>query len=900
MRRVATQLAVAIGMITSASLCGAVDLDRQIQFEIPAQKLDAALMEFSRQAKIQIVASTPNLSDYQTTGAKGTLTIGEALGRLLGDSGLAIKEVGEETLAIVASKSEVATTTGVADVSSMVRVASLTTQPEDPLPAASTPQDAASVPKKIELEEVVVTGSHIRGARNLSAPVITFDREAIEAGGYSTTQDLMRSLTQNLGDVSEATVGDQNGGAGWLTNHMGSGANLRGLGSSATLVLLNGRRVAGSGDGSYFDISLIPINAIERIDVLTDGASAIYGSDAIGGVVNVVLRRDFTGAETRVRYGSVTEGSHDQKQAGQLVGLGWDAGRAILSYEYHEASPLMGSDRDFVVPSFASRDISLLPDQKRHVAFGTLAHRLTDRIELSADFFYGARESSVDFHSGYIGQYEYVVDAKQYGGAVGLSIDAGRDWEMRFSGASDLGISDFDSVIGGNASRFNNESSVGTIEVAADGPLMAAPGGDVRAAIGGQYRREKFEEFYDGDPSRSHLNRSIGAIYGEVQVPWVGSANRRAGIERLELTLAGRYEDYSDFGTTFNPKVGLSWAPIRDLNIRGTWGSSFRAPLLHQLDPADIRAGVYLGQFLSPSGPPVTGLLLMGNGERLRPEESKNITAGFDFTPSSLGGLTVSGTYFDIEYEERISDPIPLGSSPYEATVDPSYSLLVTRNPAQDVVAGYMGLRDVFCYTAAGEPCGTMPPASSVEVIVDSRQRNFARTEQSGFDLSATYQFKTTAGDWAVSLSGTRLLRGEEQMSLNSAAVSAIDNVWRPVDLRLRGSLSYTRGALNASAFVNYTDGYGDRRSVYLAGGPEQQRSLVGSWTTLDLTLRYDLSASGALGWLKDATLTLSAMNVLDRDPPYVGSASGLNYDGVNASPLGRFLSAQLVARWGR
>src|SRR5690606_29699689 len=147
MKKVTNRLAAFLGMMSTASLCGAVDLNRQIEFVIPAQKLDAALMEFSRQAKIQVVASTVNLGDFESAGVSGNLSVGEALRKLLADSGLAIKEIGEETLAIVSRRDESATTTFV-PMGAPVRVAETE--------RAREVQDAGTSRSTIALEEVLV------------------------------------------------------------------------------------------------------------------------------------------------------------------------------------------------------------------------------------------------------------------------------------------------------------------------------------------------------------------------------------------------------------------------------------------------------------------------------------------------------------------------------------------------------------------------------------------------------------------------------------------------------------------------------------------------------------------------------------------------------------------------
>src|SRR5262249_18260396 len=121
--------------------------------------------------------------------------------------------------------------------------------------------------------------------------------------------------------------------------------DIRGLGAGTTLTLLNGRRLGQSDSGRSVDVSLIPAAAIARVEVLTDGASAIYGSDAVGGVVNFVLRRDFEGAETRMSYGEVVHGGLRQGSFSQTFGKNWNSGGGLVSYNLMSASPLERGDR---------------------------------------------------------------------------------------------------------------------------------------------------------------------------------------------------------------------------------------------------------------------------------------------------------------------------------------------------------------------------------------------------------------------------------------------------------------------------------------------------------------------------------------------------------------------------
>lgn len=888
MRRVATQLAVAIGMITHASLCGAVDLDRQIQFEIPAQKLDAALMEFSRQAKIQIVASTPNLSDYQTTGAKGTLTIGEALGRLLGDSGLAIKEVGEETLAIVASKSEVATTTSVVDTNAMVRVASVSTQREGPVPASSTPQDATSVPKKIELEEVVVTGSHIRGAQNLSAPVIRFDREDIERSGYSTTQQFIQTIPQNFGNIVDDGFqrfggrGDGLDGVG-----AGSGVNLRGIGAASTLVLLNGRRLAPAGVGNYVDVSLIPLGAIERIEVLTDGASALYGSDAVGGVVNFHLRKDFEGAETRVHYGTVTEGSHSEVGASQAIGHAWDSGHALVSYDYFDRDVLHSSERDFTPMGVgAMGGADLIPRQRRQGVFATASQLLTERTRLAADLFWGERDTRTDWsYDGMLSRAEGGVE--QIGGSLSAMTELAGTWQLRATGSVDHSETTDITTVEEDDYRTSQENEAGlwSVDIAADGSIGTITGGQIKLALGGQIRSEEYQS--QTSWSSLQIDREISAAYAELLVPFVGQVNRMQGMERLELSLAGRYEDYSDFGSTFNPKLGLAWSPLPDLNLRGTWGTSFKAPTLFQLDPSNFSPFAYQDLFVDAGG--TTTTIMIGGYTSLEPEEATTWTAGFDWTPAAIPQLSLSATYFDIDYEQRISSPFPAGYSPFSVLMDSNMSFVVTRNPDRAYIEGLMAHPDFGCY------CATPLTVEEIGAVVDNRTTNIAAYRTSGVDFAVGYRLPTELGLWSFALSGARLIEAYEQVVSRIPAVRASGVVNRPTKLRMRGSVAFARGPVNGSAFVNYGDSYLDPRDPNFAG--PGQRSTVGSWTTVDLTLSYSL-ATLARGAVRDASVTLSATNLFDKDPPFVSNVYGMFFDGANATPLGRFIGVNLVARW--
>src|ERR1700733_3677123 len=203
------------------------------------------------------------------------------------------------------------------------------------------------------LEEVVVTGTAIRGLNaETSLPVQVVKAKDIARTGVTTTEDLFRMITaaSAAGSVQTAqNTGNQNGAL--------SAISLRGLGSGRTLVLINGRRASvygggsGGANGDSVDISTIPLAAVERVEILKDGASALYGSDAIAGVVNFILKSDYQGLEVTGLAGTPTrDGGGTTENFSVLGGLGdlkTDRYNVTLSAFFDHDSPILGSSRPF-------------------------------------------------------------------------------------------------------------------------------------------------------------------------------------------------------------------------------------------------------------------------------------------------------------------------------------------------------------------------------------------------------------------------------------------------------------------------------------------------------------------------------------------------------------------------
>lgn len=205
---------------------------------------------------------------------------------------------------------------------------------------------------------VSVTGSNIKRAdTETAAPIQTITREDIQQSGLQTIQEVVRQITtNNNGQISPSWTGG--------FSPSSTAVSLRGLGSNNTLVLLNGRRLATFGlpdDGhvSYVDLSQIPFDAVERIEVLKDGASAIYGSDTVAGVVNVILRQQFTGVSVTT-YGVNGNGEGNQYKAAVTAGLGdltkyrYNAfGRRVRKRQRQLQLRVLGRDGNAVQPGSA-------------------------------------------------------------------------------------------------------------------------------------------------------------------------------------------------------------------------------------------------------------------------------------------------------------------------------------------------------------------------------------------------------------------------------------------------------------------------------------------------------------------------------------------------------------------
>jgi iron complex outermembrane recepter protein len=293
-------------------------------------------------------------------------------------------------------------------------------------------------------ERIEVTGSNIKQIdAATSAPVQVITREQIEKTGASSVEQLLRSVT-----VATSSGGTVTANASGATTGGISSVSLRGLQSTRTLVLVNGKRIAPYGspnDSASIDVDGIPVAAIERVEILKDGASAIYGSDAIAGVVNFILRKDYQGAEVSGGYGQAYDGKAKSKKINVIGGwgdLGKDRFNFTLAAGYQKDDPIYGRDREFsktginivennftfsnntfpgniTIPGFGRSNpkapncspsvfvpeftttrclfdfapfVALLPDIERKNVMGTARFLVSDAVELYAEASYSQKK----------------------------------------------------------------------------------------------------------------------------------------------------------------------------------------------------------------------------------------------------------------------------------------------------------------------------------------------------------------------------------------------------------------------------------------------------------------------------------------------------------------------------
>lgn len=874
------------------------------EFNIPAGTLESAIGKFGEQSGIQIIYDDALIANKQALAVRGQLDLRSGLSQLLRDTGLTWGFVNDTTVVIKRAPN--------------LRPSSA------PMPK---PSESSTEPQEAEpatLEKITVTGTRIRGVQDLAAPSLTFTREDIDETGFTTVEGLFESIPQNFDGVTPDGRFSNEGGSfvAVRNNERAAAIDLRGLGPQSTLTLLNGTRRAGSVGGRVVDVSVIPLSVIDQVEVVTGGYSAIYGSDAVAGVVNLVTRRDFEGAETQVSYGTPTEYPGGERfQFSQIYGRDFGRGGFVMAYDYARDWASNLADTGLLslandpVTNITQLSLQAQTDTWRHSGFIAGRYALTDRIELHADGLYTYKKSTGYERRLFFGAVEesftsITAPSRQYSGSVGTRVDLGRDWTLSLTGAASVADNlqdyadfvDTGSFVGVTDFQSDNVSSLNSLSVVADGPIFSIGGITPRTAFGVEFREEEFENVQVSSGAiitDFDRDRRVRSAFGELLVPFAQGSSR-AGMRRLDVSLAARYDEYSDFGSTFNPQFGVSWEPVEALTLRGAYSTAFRAPSL-------IDLGSSVGVFLQGAPDPMRGdtqapiLFMQGDNPDLGPEEAVTWSFGFDYKPTFAPGTKVSLSYFSVDYDERLEQPMANHERRLALEREARFPGLINRHPTPDDVAAFLArnTREPI-FNGTGTPWD--PETQDLLdvfpdlILIDNRINNIAIETVRGLDLRVDTEFDSQVGTWNFGLDATYTLDHERKITPTSPAVSLLNEVGKPVDLRARARAGWTQGAYSTFLYVNYVDDY---VNPFTADYFANSDATMASWTTVDLTLRMDGSQLASRGLLSGFSAAFSVSNLFDKAPPrFSNSFQGLLYDSANANPVGRYVSLRLTKNW--
>jgi len=888
---------------------------------IAAQELSSALRSLAKERKFHVLFRSDVVRNVRTTGAVGEFTTDEALRKLLGGTSLTYQYLDDKTITIVrrddvhgsvqadtppvGSGSSEKNATGAQDTKA---------QGTGAQGSSSAAQSAGDEPgKQQDIQEVVVTGTHIRGTNNVAAPLMRMTREDIAKTGYATLENLFDDLPQNFAEISADGALASDGGSPLAQSNSASrisGVDLRGLGAQSTLTLLNGTRRAGGLQGQVVDISAIPLSMIESVEVVTGGYSAIYGADAVAGVVNIETRRKFQGAETQLYYGLPTgHAGGERLQISQIIGGSFGRGSLVAAYDYANDEGMDVVDTGFFLSPLPSgrelRRMDLIPQAERHSVLLSGAMNLSDGVELTADGLYTKRDSSTqqrDIRPGESmeGHSNINSDSEQYSAALGANVDLPRAWKLRIN-ASTSGVVE-DNVVEQfipaysftSRSQLASKSTLSGISAVADGALGSFGWFEPRMAIGVETREEGllFHERLSGTVYND-TDRKVHSAFAELSLPLLGTQ----GAQHLDLSIAGRYDDYSDFGDTFNPQFGLAWSPVAGVSLRTAYSSAYRAPALRELSNGGNPA------YVLNRADPLTGgmspvLFSIGAAANLQPEKADTWSFGVDYEPAFLPDTRISVSYFDIDYRNRID--IPAVGTDFELVLqrEARFAGLVDRNVTLEDIEAIRQLTSNGAilngtprpYDPATGSAGVLAAFPDL-VIFDNRSNNISTETARGLDLAVSSRFQAGTSSIDVGLNSTYTISHKRSVTASSPAFTRINEAGKPVGLRMRLNAGWSRGALAAYVYANYVDGYVDPFQI--------PAGHIGSWTTFDMVLRLDGSQLGSAGMLDGVNVTLSIDNLFDRDPPrFIGQTSGLAYDATNAGPMGRYVSLRVSKRW--
>jgi iron complex outermembrane receptor protein len=480
-----------------------------------------------------------------------------------------------------------------------------------------------------------------------------------------------------------------------------------------------------------------------------------------------------------------------------------------------------------------------------------------------------------------------------------------------------------------NNSLSQTNQNLDDVNLKGSGTLFSLPAGDIKAAIGAEYRHQGLNQYAIANsasgPSISNssifeaaFGRSIYAVYAEFLVPIISENANIPLVKKLDLDVSGRYDDYSDVGSTKNPRAAITWEIVDGLKARGSYGTSFVAPALTSTGgAAGLTTEASVGYGSGTGGPATVGAgyanygggnsttsptfcatgCTIGNstnqgivvngpgGNTLKPETALSYSAGFDLDPSKfvheLDGLFLTATYWQTKYAGAITSPVMTLDTQLAAL---NKNLIINPSDTQIAAAINSGRR------VTSLPSG---PISFIQYYV---QQNAFNLYANGIDFSANYFFTyDNLGDFKVGLDGSQKLRFDQQgggyggtivSNLNKNA----NTTFSSLAFTGRASFGWHLDPVTTNIFVNYTTPYYQPTTTTPFTGYYKVPSNI----TVDLNVAYDLPASNP--YLAGTQVYVAANNVFNESPPPYNVAAG--YDTSDANPLGRLVMIGLRKKW--
>ena len=769
--------------------------------------------------------------------------------------------------------------------------------------------DAAADEKRKEVEEVVVTGSRVSGLKAVesSSPVQVLDGTDLESAGRP---DLMNALANTVPSFTAQAFG------GDMANQTLQ-AKLRGLSPNHVLVLVNGKRrhttaslavLAGPYQGGAgVDLNFIPVESIDHVEVLTEGAAAQYGTDAIAGVINIILKQDDAGGGVAYTHGGYYAGDGDTDSISGSVGFA-PSSTSFLNFagesRQHDHTDRGGIDPRVVDPSRidpsrggsypntnmpfakgypylnnifgdAEYDMKLasfnggltLGDSAEFYSFGTWG-------EKNAGSYENYRlPNRVSYRNPATGQVTYMypfgfdpreeIEETDYQATAGILGNVG-EWHLDF--ASTYGKDEIDMFTrnSANASLYaatgsspvdfydgTYRSTQWTTSLDVIKKIDTSMAGPVNFAFGAEYRKETWEAG-PGDAASRYLEG--GQSFPGISLSDAGSHDRdnvaayidvsMEPVDNLRVGLAGRYEDYSDFGDTSVGKATVRYDFGPAFALRSTFSTGFRAPTLAEEYYSATNVGPTTAFVQMAPNAPAAALLGLGAG--LQPEKSTNYSFGAVFRP--IDSMSLTFDVYQVEIRNRIA-----ATSTFYGTIDGELF-------SQAIVDAIIANGNVL------DPEVTASGDTGINLFT-----NGVTTRTRGADLVFDYvtEYGPVQTDWSVSatynktdvtsIRATPSQLGVSQALFDKEALSDLQDTSPDYVLNLGGSFKWERLTLSVHELI-----YGESSRFENDSG-ETNGDIMFYETTIGVTPITNLELS--LEAMDGLTLTLGAVNVFDEMP---------------------------------